>query len=329
MKRLNLEHLTMNHLTEKQFKTIRLLLVLLAIVLLSASAGWIYASSAGRSRHSFSEEEAEREILFEQGHILTTKASYVKVRDHVVTIRRGGTYTFKGFLEEGQIVVDAGDDAEVKLKLAGVTLSCSFGPPIYIKSAKKVTLKLKAETENELSDASAGEEISGDLAADSGTANGDAAGNGTASKNTASYDAGDEMWKACIYARSDLKIKGSGELFVHGRHKHGIFSSKDLKIKNGIIRVDAERQALHGKKSILIESGDLTLKAGTDGVHSDGTLDITGGTVKVDARKYGLYARLRLRVIRAGDPESDESAGAVVTVKNALSEAGCQGILEY
>ena len=280
-----------------------LLLGLVALTLLMAA--FVYGRRGGLADdkdHTFSEEQADREILFDGDHIFTTKESFVQVDNKTVTIRRNGTYMLRGRMEEGQIIVDVGKDQEVKLKLNDLVLSCSYGPPIYVKSAKKVTLKLKAGSENEFADGKTVDETEDEIE--------------------------ENLWKGCIYARSDLKIKGDGSLLVTGNHRHGIFSSKDLKIEDGNVTVKAVKQALHGKKSILIEDGKIRLKAGTDAIHSNGSLDILGGDIKIDAGKYGMYAFDSIYVNR-GTKDSDSKNRAKVTVIHALSKTGCKGKVEY
>ena len=266
-------------------KAIRLIVAvfLLTLILIPLTA----LTGRGR-RHMFKGEEATKDIIFEEEHIFITPDAAIQKKGSTVEILRGGTYVVKGELSDGQIVVDTGSEEEVTLKLNGVSLACSFGSPIYVKQAKKLTLKLKDGDENLIVD-----------------------------KRKAEEDK--DLEKACIYARSDLKVKGEGSLTVKGGNWHGLFSSKDLKVKSGTIRVEAEGHGLHGKKSVLIEDGSLDIKAGTNGIHSRGTLDITGGKVHIDAGRYGMYAFTHLIV----------KEGAKVTVKNALSEAGCHGKMEY
>jgi hypothetical protein len=292
----------------KLFKLNRMTRYLLFIGLVALTlliAAFVYGRRGGLADdkdHTFSEEQADREILFDGDHIFTTKESFVQVDGNTVTIKRNGTYMLRGRLEEGQVIVDVGEDQEVKLKLNDLELSCSYGPPLYVKSADKVTLKLKAGGENVFSDGKTVDETEDEKE--------------------------ENLWKGCIYARSDLKIKGEGSLLVTGNHRHGIFSSKDLKIEEGNITVKAVKQALHGKKSILIEGGKIKLKAGTDAIHSNGTLDILGGDVKIDAGKYGMYAFDSIYVNR-GTKDSDSGNRAKVTVVHALSKTGCKGTVEY
>lgn len=294
------------------------LFLILAVMAVSAALGLYVYGWPGYIRrengHSFSEEEAAREILFDGDRIFTTKDSFVQVNEQTVTITRGGVYMLRGNLDDGQIIIDVGKEDKVKLKLNDLSVTCSYGPPIYVKSAKKLSLRLKKGSENRLEDMEPGK------GNDPGAGSED-----RKDKSGEEYPAQvkNDSWRACIYARSDLQIKGEGSLVVNGRHRHGIFSSQDLKIKSGTIKVEAARQALHGKKSVLIEDGTIFLKAGTDGIHSNGTLDIKGGSLKIDAGKYGLYAFSRLYVDRTPD------SGVSIVVTHALSEAGCQGRLEY
>ena len=236
----------------------------------------------------FKGEEATKDIIFEEGHIFITQDAAIQKKDSTVEILRGGTYVVRGEMSDGQIVIDTGEEEEVTLKLNGVSLACSFGSPIYVKEAKKLTLKLKEGRENTIVD-----------------------------KRKPGQDK--DLEKACVYARSDLKVKGEGSLTIKGGNRHGLFSAKDLKIKSGTIHVESTGHALHGKKSVLIEDGSLDIKAGTNGIHSSGSLDITGGSIRIDAGRYGMYAFTHLIV----------GKGAKVTVENALSEAGCHGKMEY
>ena len=228
---------------------------------------------------AFSGEETSYKISMEKDRIVMDRGTFAHKEGRRLTIKKGGTYIIKGRLDDGQIIVDAGED-EVKLKLKGLELSSKNGPAILVKNAGKLKLRL-----------------------------------GEAHENSLSCRTG----KACICASSDISIKGAGLLQVNADQGHGIFSSKDLRIKSGTIRVHAAKQALHGKKSISIEQGELDLKAGTDGIHSKGDLVVTGGKIQIDANRYGLYSFSLLRVEKEAE----------LDITNALSRAGCQGRLEY
>ena len=68
----------------------------------------------------------------------------------VLTIREEGVYLLTGDFA-GQILVNAGEEAHVRLILAGVILHDAMAPR-YIVSADKVVLTLAEGTENTVSD---------------------------------------------------------------------------------------------------------------------------------------------------------------------------------
>ena len=130
--------------------------------------------------------------------------------------------------------------------------------------------------------------------------------------------------KAAIYSRDDLNIKGAGTLTVKGKFRNGIQCSNDLKIKNGVITVEAEENAIKGKGSLQISGGTLNLTAKNgDGLESDeceevngecknivegkGIIDIRGGSVTINAKDDGIDAANYIRI-------SDSTEAATVKV---------------
>ena len=105
-----------------------------------------------------------------------------------------------------------------------------------------------------------------------------------------------------------MNIKGAGTLTVKGKFRNGIQCSNDLKIKNGNITVEAEENAIKGKGSVQISGGTLNLTAkkgdalesdeceeGTDGkckkiVEGKGIVDIRGGNITIKAGDDGVQA---------------------------------------
>ena len=53
------------------------------------------------------------------------------------TITTAGTYVVQGTLADGQVKVDAGATAKVKLILNGVNITTSDDAPIFVKNAAK------------------------------------------------------------------------------------------------------------------------------------------------------------------------------------------------
>lgn len=219
----------------------------------------------------------------------------------IYTITQAGEYTASGCLSEGQIVIDAGDDAEVKLTLSGVSITCQTDAPIAAISASELTVKSEDGTYNVVTDARTGD---------------------------ASTASGDDNRDAAIYAACDLKLSGKGTLIVNAAYDNGVKSKDDLSIKNVTLKVTAVGNALKGNDSVSIKSGALILiSTASDGVktvNSDvsskgnqrGTVSISGGTVDIYAACDGISAAYNVEI-------SEEEATAVhVYTASYASDAG-------
>ena len=192
----------------------------------------------------------------------------------VYTITQAGEYTVSGLLSEGQIVVDAADDAEVTITLNGTSITCSTGSPIYIKNADNVKIKSEENTYNCVVDV----------------------------REKASDDASDDAGNAAIYATCDLKFVGKGALSVTGNYNNGIQSKDDLSIKNVTIKVTAVNNAIKGNDAVDIESGEIiAISKKDDGIKTSnsslsskgkqkGIVTISGGNIDVYAACDGIDA---------------------------------------
>jgi len=69
---------------------------------------------------------------------ISVSGSGVTVEGTTATITMAGTYFVLGTLADGQVKVDAGATAKVKLILDGVNITTSDDAPIFIKNAAKV-----------------------------------------------------------------------------------------------------------------------------------------------------------------------------------------------
>ena len=202
---------------------------------------------------------------------VTSEVGEILPDGSVYTITASGEYTLRGALSDGQIVVDAGDEDEVRLVLDGVAIRCSFGAPILILNAAEATVKAEADMYNTVTDL-----------------------------RTGSADGVEE--DAAIYAACDLKLSGSGTLIVESAFDNGVKSKDDLTVKNLTLKVTAPGNALKGNDSVTIQSGSLILiSTASDGVkteHSDvsakgrqrGTVSILGGQVDIYAACDGISA---------------------------------------
>lgn len=248
--------------------------------------------------------------------ITSTDGSTITQNDSVYTITQAGEYTVTGLLSEGQIVVDADDNAEITIVLNGTSITCSNGSPIYIKNADNVKIKSEENTYNCIVDA-----------------------------RTEAYDNSDnsssENGNAAIYATCDLKLVGKGALSVTGNYNNGIQSKDDISIKNVTIKVNAVNNAIKGNDEVAIESGEIiAISRKGDGIKTSNSslstkgkqkenVIISGGNIDIYAACDGIDAAYGVDVSGDGnlniytDTYSDYSEA--VAADNSGSSASSSG----
>lgn len=248
--------------------------------------------------------------------ITSTDGSTITQNDSVYTITHAGEYTVTGLLSEGQIVVNADDNAEITIVLNGTSITCSNGSPIYIKNADNVKIKSEENTYNCIVDARAEADDNPD---NSSSENGNAA----------------------IYAACDLKLVGKGALSLTGNYNNGIQSKDDISIKNVTIKVNAVNNAIKGNDEVAIESGEIiAISRKGDGIKTSnsslstkgkqkGNVIISGGNIDIYAACDGIYAAYGVDVSGDGnlniytDTYSDYSEA--VAADNSGSSASSLG----
>ena len=203
--------------------------------------------------------------------IQTADGDYA-LTNQTYTLTAAGTYTLTGALN-GQILVDAGSDAEVVIELNGVTITCGTDSPIKVVSADKLEISAKKDTENVIKD--------------------------TRSAKTVDTDSQGE---GAISANCDLKLKGNGVLVIEASYNNGAHTTKDLTIQNLSLKVTALNNAIKGKDSITIKSGTIVaISTKGDGIETEdtdisakdkqrGTVSIADGSVTVYAAGDGVQA---------------------------------------
>ena len=179
------------------------------------------------------------------------------------------TYGLSGASSDGSFTLDGSYKASLELR--GLTLTSTVGAPIDIQDGKRISLSVKKDTENTLSDALGGAQ------------------------------------KGCIVCKGHLELKGKGTLYVNGRTAHGIYAKEYVELKNATVRVlSAVKDGINCAQYFTMESGTLSISGvQDDGVQvtykddadreseDTGTLTIAGGTLDVSvtaAAAKGLKA---------------------------------------
>lgn len=190
-----------------------------------------------------------------------------------VTITGGGTYTLTGELS-GQIHVDSDENSKITLVFNGVCVESPDSSALFIKSSPKKTVISTASgsvnilRDGDVYDESICDEKDGDVP------------------------------DAALYSRDDLKLSGTGGLYIVSAYHRGINCKDDLEIENGDIFVVSGDDAVRGKDSVTVTGGVLSLKTDGNGIRSSGSDEdlskgnilISGGSVSIVAGGDGVDA---------------------------------------
>ncbi|MGN0999530.1 MAG: carbohydrate-binding domain-containing protein, partial [Faecousia sp.] len=155
-------------------------------------------------------------------------AETIALMDSSVTIDHAGVFVLSGSIENGQVLVEAGEEDKVQLVLDGVTIHAETGAAIEVKTADKVFITLAQGSENSLSS----EKIDEDGA------------------------------DGVIYSKADLTLNGLGSLTVTADTGKGIVCKDTLAITGGIYSIQASGHGITGKDALNIADGSFTITTG-------------------------------------------------------------------
>ena len=173
-----------------------------------------------------------------------------------VTVDTKGVYHVTGSAENVTLTVnDAAKSGNITLILEDVSLSSDSGPAILVEAADKVILF-----------------VVGDCALSS----------------TSPEDA----YGAAVYSKDDLTITGTGTLSIVSA-QDGIACKDDLRQTGAVLNVSAEDAGLNVNDSVRIGGGSLNIVSGRDGIHlSNSALDswfyLEDGEVTIRAGQDGV-----------------------------------------
>lgn len=213
-----------------------------------------------------------------------TATDGVTVENGVITITAAGNYRLTGTLEDGQVVVNAGDQDQVRLILDNASITNKDGAAIVGQSADELIVYTESGTTNTVTDGS-------------------------------EYAAtGEDDPSAALFSKTDLTLAGEGTLKVTGNYSDGIASSDGLVIASGTYDVTAADDGIRGKDYVDILDGTITVDAKQDGIKSTNATDeergwtrLTNGTVTITAGDDGFKSEKELEI-----------AGGKLTVESSV-----------
>lgn len=309
----------------------------------SSATGAASSSTNASSTITYDTHFDDDDLSWDESAVKTIDLSHpeatdgVTVEDGVITITAAGDYKLTGTLDDGQVVVSAGDEDTVRLILNNASITNSSGAAIDVESANEVLLYSNEGTTNTVSDGS-------------------------------TYSATDnDDPDAAIFSRSDLTLAGKGALKVTGNYKDGIASSDGLVIASGSLNVTDKNNGIKGKDYVDIldgtikvtategdgikstnseedergwarlQNGSVTVAAADDGFKAEKELEISGGKLTVEQSNEGIegqYITLtggEITVtsdddgINASVPSTDDTGADFTSTDSASTDTAQQG----
>ena len=218
-------------------------------------------------------DESTSVLIQLNGDSISCSSDAVQISGTTAVITDEGTYILSGDLNDGMIVVNAGDNDKPQIILNGASINSETSAPLYILNADKVFLTLAADTSNVLS-------------------------------NGGTFVAVDENnIDAAIFSKEDLTINGAGSLTVVSPAGHGIVSKDDLVLTSGTYTVQSASHGLDANDSVRIANASVSIEAGKDGVHVENSDDeelgfvyIASGTIEISAEGDGISAGAYMQI---------------------------------
>ena len=241
-------------ITAKAMIVILALILALAVTLSSCTqasdaAGTVVTTAAEAADNAVSKSEmfTERDL---SGDYDESGAEIITLDGESVTISEEGTYIISGTLSDGQIIVDATEEAKVQIVLNGASITSSDSAALYVKTADKVFVTTAAGTDNTLANG-------GSFTAD-----------------------GDTNIDGAVFAKDDITFNGSGSLTITSPAGHGVVGKDDVKIAGGTVTITAAKHGIQANDSVRIAEADVTITSGSDkdGIHVSDDADEEEGT---------------------------------------------------
>lgn len=194
--------------------------------------------------------------------VISCDSDTVSITDSVITITSAGTYVFEGSLDDGQIIVNAGDSDDVILVLNNADITCLTSAPIYVQNADKTIITLPSGTNNSLTDGSSYEYT----------------------------DAEAEEPNSTIFSKDDLTVNGEGTLTINANFNNAITGKDDLKLLNCTLIIDSVNHGIKGKDSVTISGGTYSVTCGGDGIKASNDTDEGKGYIHIISGTFNISA---------------------------------------
>ena len=192
------------------------------------------------------------------GDSVSCDSNAVQIEGSKIILLEEASYVFRGELENGQIVVNAGEKDKVQIVLDGTKIKSETSAALYVLAADKVVVTLAAGSENTL-------------------------------ENGGSFEAIDENnIDAAIFSKQDLTFNGIGSLKVSSPVNHGIVCKDDLVFVGGTYVVESASHGIDANDSVRIAEAMMTIAAGKDGIRAENTEEVEKGFVYIEKGTFHI-----------------------------------------
>lgn len=220
-------------------------------------------------------------FTFTDGGITVSEGTYdgYKIEGTSLTINDSGTYVLSGSCADGSVKVKKGTTG-VTLVLNGLTLTSSTTAPIACNKSTEVRIIVASGSVNTLTD--------------------------SAKNNDDNYPDNTDAENAVIKCKdgSQVTLSGSGALNITANGKNGIKSGATtdeegeacMTISDLTLNITASvNDAINAEQLLNVTSGNITISAGDDAIHSDYILNIgsengEGPVINIKSCHEGLEA---------------------------------------
>lgn len=220
-------------------------------------------------------------FTFTDGGITVNEGTYdgYKIEGTSLTINDSGTYVLSGSCADGSVKVKKGTTG-VTLVLNGLTLTSSTTAPIACNKSTEVRIIVASGSVNALTD--------------------------SAKNNDDNYPDNTDAENAVIKCKdgSQVTLSGSGTLNITANGKNGIKSGATtdeegeawMTISDLTLNITASvNDAINAEQLLNVTSGNITISAGDDAIHSDYILNIgsengEGPVINIESCHEGLEA---------------------------------------
>lgn len=221
---------------------------IILISLITASTTVITNNYILNSKEENAETEKE-EVKLDKSNVVEPGNVNLSKQTTDVTITKSGTYTLTGEFEHS-VIIDA-EDEDITLVLNNVTIEAKNTASIIGLNAKSITIELKEDTENTLS------------------------------------DGGNSEYDGCIFSNAELIFTGTGKLVVNGNQNEGegiATEAQNITINSGTYVITSNDDGINAGgdgATITINGGVFYINALGDGIDSNKDAVINGGTIFV------------------------------------------------